>query len=45
MYFVKVESTFKLVAMKMFITITLLDLLASLLFAFTPMYILVLSVM
>ena len=36
MQVVKVESAFKLVAIKMPITITLLHLLESLLFAFTP---------
>ena len=36
MQIVKVESGFKLVAIKMPITITLLNLLASLLFTFTP---------
>ena len=36
MHIVKGESAFKLVAIKMPITITLLNLFASLLFAFTP---------
>ena len=36
MQIVKVESTFKLVAIKMPITITLLHLLAYVLFVFTP---------
>ena len=45
MQIVKVESAFKLVAIKMPFTITLLHLLAYLLFVFYNMYLLVLIVM
>ena len=45
MQIVKVESAFKLVAIKMPITITLIHLLAYFLFVFYSMYLLVLVVM
>ena len=45
MQIVKVKSAFKLIAIKVLRTITLLYLFASLLFAFTPCILLVLIVM